>query len=498
MAGAMNVLFITTDQQRFDALGFMGHPDVQTPHLDRLAARSTVFERVYVTNPVCMPSRASLLLGQFPDAHGVRRNGIEVPDKPWGLAKTLRAHGYRTGMFGKTHFCPLRRDYRSDSIFHDWRSGEEYYGFEERSITHDLKDFISDVSTAYHGATPKPEQMFAQDDYIDWIRSAHLDLYTLAVREGLPGGAQEAARELWTSDLPVELHQSTWITDQTMAFIERQRATPFFAWCSFVDPHHPFNAPRAYRGLYDPAGLTGPIWQEGELEQRSRYHRDRHTSESAPWTLHWREYRAQYYGMISLIDAQVARLVRHLEDLGVAEHTAIVFTSDHGEMLGDHGLARKGLFHYEPLIRVPLLVCMPSGPSTGQRHRGIVQSVDITATILDFADVPLPEQHQGRSLLPWCRDGHDDAPREHALVSNGGEGPNYNPWPELRTLVTDRWKLQYYVNEGRVELDDLATDPDELHPLDPEQHQPLVHDLMGRLVDASSAASTWGSHIGRW
>ncbi|MDQ3327965.1 MAG: sulfatase-like hydrolase/transferase [Chloroflexota bacterium] len=229
MADQMNVLFITTDQQRFDALGFMGHPDVQTPHLDRLAARSTIFERAYVTNPVCMPSRASLLLGQFPDAHGVRRNGIEVPDQPWGLAQTLRAHGYRTGMFGKTHFCPLRRDFKTASTFHDWREGEAYYGFEERAITHDLKDFISDVSTAYHEGTPGPEQMYALDDYADWIRRAHPDLYTLAVREGLPGGAQEAARELWTSDLPVELHQSTWIAERTMAFIVRHRATPFFA-----------------------------------------------------------------------------------------------------------------------------------------------------------------------------------------------------------------------------------------------------------------------------
>ena len=123
MAERPNILFITTDQHRFDATGFWGSPDVHTPELDRMAANGVEFERAYVTNPVCMPSRASLLLGQFPDAHGVRRNGIEVPDQPWGVARVMRGNGWRTGMFGKTHFCPLRRDYQPDAVFHDWRVG---------------------------------------------------------------------------------------------------------------------------------------------------------------------------------------------------------------------------------------------------------------------------------------------------------------------------------------------------------------------------------------
>jgi len=500
MTDRPNVLFITSDQHRFDAVGYMGHPDVQTPNLDRLAASGVVFERCYVTNPVCMPSRATLLTGQFPDANGVRRNGIEVPDRPWGIARIFRQNGWRTGVFGKTHFCPLRRDYNPDLVFHDWRVGEDYYGFEERAISHDLKDFVSDIPTSYRraGAGLDLNRAFLRDDYLDWIQQVEPALYRLAVREGLPEGQSALAPELWTSDLPVERHQSTWIADHTMDFIDRHHEEPFFAWCSFVDPHHPFNAPRPYRELYDPERLAGPVWADDELARRSRYHQERSQQQIEVWHQFGQEYRAQYFGMLSLIDAQVGRLVRHLEDRGLAERTLIVFSSDHGEMLGDHGISRKGLFHYEPLIRVPLAFYWPGQLPDGLRQRGLVQNVDLPATFLDAAGLTVPPQYQGRSLLPWCRGERDDSPRRSALVTNGGEGPHYDPWPELRTLVTDRYKLQYYVGENHLEIDDLAEDPHELNPRDPEADPSLVRALLGELVHAGSQASVWGEHWGRW
>jgi arylsulfatase A-like enzyme len=127
-----------------------------------------------------------------------------------------------------------------------------------------------------------------------------------------------------------------------------------------------------------------------------------------------------------------------------------------------------------------------------------VQTVDITATILAAAGIAPALPYQGVSLLPWCRGGRTDAPRDHALVTNGGEGPHYDPWPELRTLVTERWKLQYYVGEDHLELDDLTADPTELNPLHPQEHPDLVRMLLGRLVDAGSAASVWRRQVGRW
>jgi arylsulfatase A-like enzyme len=202
--------------------------------------------------------------------------------------------------------------------------------------------------------------------------------------------------------------------------------------------------------------------------------------------------------MISLIDAEIGRLLEYLEQAGLSENTVVVFTADHGEMLGDHGLSRKGLFHYEPLIRVPLAISWPRHVPGGRRQAGIVQSVDLPTTMLDVAGVPIPHPYQGLSLRPWACDERHDAPRQHALVTNGGEGPHYDPWPELRTLVTDDWKLQYVVGEGHIELDSLVEDPAELNPRDPAQYEAVVASLLGRLVDAGSKASVWGEHIGRW
>lgn len=493
-----NVLFITTDQHRFDAVGFMGSTEVHTPNLDRLAASGVVFERCYVTNPVCMPSRASMLTGQFPDANGVRRNGIEVPDAPWGLARTFLAAGYRTGMFGKTHFAPLRKDYGPGTRFHDWNQGETYYGFQERAITHDLKDYVSGEQTHYrdhHG----PQANFIRDDYLDWMKQEHPETWRLAVREGLPEGETAAASELWTSAIPPELHQSHWIADRTMDFVARSGDDPWFAWCSFVDPHHPFNAPAAYRERYDPATFAAPVWADDELDRRSHFHRERSAEQRATWLEHWREYRAQYYAMISLIDDEIGRLLGCLETSGQAANTVVVFTADHGELLGDHGLSRKGLFHYEPLIHVPLVIAGPGVDGAGTRQTGIVQTVDAITTMLALAEVPVPPEMQGMSLRPWLTGERTDAIQPFALVTNGGEGPHYDPWPELRTLVRDDgWKLQHYVGEDWLELDDLKADPHELDPRDPDTHQAEVRSLLADLVDAGSAASVTGRQTGRW
>jgi arylsulfatase A-like enzyme len=486
-----NILLITTDQHRYDAVGFMGSREVKTPHLDALAAAGVVFERTYVTNPVCMASRATWLTGQFPDAHGVRRNGIPAPDVPWGLGRTLAGQGWRTGLFGKTHFQPLRRDFDAAYSYPNWRDGDDYYGFTTRAITHDLKDYLPD------GQRADRARAYNVDDYLAWIEAHHPDLSTLARREGLADDVVPAAPELWTSQIPPELHQSTWVADRTIDFMDAHEDAPFFAWCSFVDPHHPFNAPQAYRDLYDAAQFKSPVWCDDELSGRSIYHHTRYNKGKAVWAQHWREYRAQYYAMITLIDDQVGRLLAYLRRSGQADNTLVIFTSDHGEMLGDHGVNRKGFFHYEPLIRLPWTISWPGVLPGGLRQSGIVQSVDLPATILDLAGVSVPEEFQGISLAPWCRGERTDAPRPYALITNGTPGPDHDPNPELRTLVTDRWKLNYY-SGGHIELDDLHQDPLETAPLDVAQHPKLVQDLMSKLIDATSAAIAQGPHIGRW
>jgi len=487
-----NILLITTDQHRYDAVGFMGSREVQTPHLDALAAAGVVFERTYVTNPVCMASRATWLTGQFPDTHGVRRNGIPAPDVPWGLGRTLHREGWRTGLFGKTHFQPLRRDFDPGYEYPNWHDGDDYYGFTTRAITHDLKDYVPT------GQRADPARAYKVDDYLAWIEANHPELSALARREGLAHDGVPIAPELWTSQIPPELHQSTWIADRTIEFMDAQDGDPFFAWCSFVDPHHPFNAPQAYRDRYDADSFDPPIWADDELSRRSRYHHTRYNKGKDVWAQHWREYRAHYYAMISLIDDQVGRMLAYLQQSGKADNTLVIFTADHGEMLGDHGVNRKGFFHYEPLIRVPWVLRLPGMLPAGLRQPGIVQSVDLPATLVDLAGVAVPTEFQGISLASWCRGERTDSPRPYALVTNGTPGPDHDPDPELRTLVTDRWKLNYYTGDHHVELDDLQTNPQETAPLDIAHHSVLVQDLMGKLIDATGAAIGQGHHTGRW
>ncbi len=500
-----NVILITADQLRFDTLGFMGSSEVKTPNLDKLAGDGVVFERCYTTNPVCMPARASLLLGQYPDTHGVRRNGINVPDKPYGLARILSNKGYFTGFVGKTHFCSLHNQFDKTETFHNWRIGTDYYGFQYRQITHDLKDYITYHPPYPHRNPPNnPDpRIYNLDDYADWIRQNHPEYYELAICDGLASSSDVMGPELWTSQLPPDLHQTTWITDRAIDFIElsKNETRPFFLWISFVDPHHPFNAPLKYRNMYDKSEFADPIYNPDEFKFRSKYHIERSNQVFKkvwePGQL-WREYRAQYYAMVTLIDENIGRIISALKDAKLDENTVIIFTADHGEMLGDHQLERKGLFHYEQLIRIPLLIYCPRRFQTG-RIRKICQNVDISATILDLCGISKPVEYQGISLVPYLNGIEDKPIREYALITNGGEGPHYKPWPELRTLVTKRYKLNHYINENHFEIDDLEENPDETKPIDINRNQQLLTELLAKSISCTVKYSTnYGKQVGLW
>ncbi len=501
-----NIILITSDQLRRNSLGFMGCQEVHTPHLDKIASDSIIFERCYTTNPVCMPARASILTGQYPDVHGVRRNGIEVPDKEYGIARVLIKYGYYTGFVGKTHFCPLHNQFDKSFRFHNWRIGSDYYGFIFRMITHDLKDYKTEFPPYPYGRAPQKDdsRIYNLDDYADWIKKYHPEYYPLAICDGYSGfhkGQPPDLPELWVSELPVQLHQSVWIMDQSLNFIDKVRHLnqPFFLWISFVDPHHPFNIPQQYLDMYDETKFTNPIYDEKEFLLRSSYHKERSKINfERYWKPNdqWRKYRKHYYGMITLIDEQIGRLFNELKTNGLLENTIIIFTADHGEMLGDHALERKGLFHYEQLINIPLFIYSPNLRSF--RIKSICQLVEIPATILDLCNIPIPPQYQGISLVPWLK-GKDTPIREAAIITNSGEGPLYSPWPELKTLVTERWKLNHYILENHFEIDDLENSPDETKPIDPNKNANLLKELLTQMNKYTTIYTSFcGRQIGSW
>lgn len=277
--------------------------------------------------------------------------------------------------------------------------------------------------------------------------------------------------------------------------MERERDRPFFLWASFPDPHHPFRPPEPYARRYADADVPMPLRRPGELEDKPPLFRqyfdgltrgaERHEGAGVdhPGALtddQLRDIIRFTYGMISLVDDQVGRLLQELERLGLAENTVVCFTSDHGELLGDHGLICKGPFHYENLLRVPMLWRWPGRLPVGRRTDGLASLVDFAPTVLDLAGVPIPGEMQGRSLAPLLRGG-TETHREGVLTEFQS---SYRPWLNLKTWRTDEWKLTYYASQPYGELYDLRNDPGEFVNLwDSPEHRDVRSRLLERLLE---------------
>jgi arylsulfatase A-like enzyme len=477
-----------SDQHRADCLGAAGNPILQTPSLDRLAREGTLCSRAYVQNPICMPSRSTLFTGRYPRSHRVRTNGVPLPTTEITIADVLTHSGYHTASFGKLHFTPtaappephlkestqLWRD-RPDELA-AWHG--PYYGLQhvDLSIGHNLP-------AGHYGA---------------WLRREHPDALPLFKQDAAlqpPTGAHGS----WKSAVPVELHASTWIADRTIDYLQDRstRDQPFFAVCSFPDPHHPFAPPAPYADMYDPADVPMPHGRGDELGSlpphfrehfRGAWSRQGPTHAEHPEGLpeaHLREIMAHYYGMISLVDHSIGRVLDTLDRTGLAENTLVLFTSDHGELLGDHGLLLKGPFLYEGLVRIPLIWRLPGRIRAGATLDHVAGHVDVTQTILDFLGVDAPAGVQGQSLAGALETGETAGLRLWQLTEYH---TGFDPDLTLKQLHTGRYKLTYYGHPHFGELFDLQSDPHEERNL---FHDPasagLRHQLTTMLLDALMA-----------
>jgi arylsulfatase A-like enzyme len=466
-----NILLVTSDQQRGDCFGFEGRR-VKTPALDRMAAEGTRFSACITPNVVCQPARASILTGLLPRTHGAWDNGIELDERIGedGFAGTFARAGWKTGFIGKAHFStvhtfrPTGRPEcrRSSAAFGpDWYG--PYMGFEHVEL----------VLTGHNSFLPQvpPEGHHYERWYHEGGRGEQLNrLYATRLPPDV------GAAQTHNSALPVEVHNSTWVADRTIAFLERNRGERFAAWVSFPDPHHPFDAPDPWCFLHPPEEVDLPAQRTLDLDRRPWWHRAalegtpaladpalrafrQKQSRVPPQTdLQLRHLIANYYGMIALIDHNVGRILGALERLGLAEDTLVVFTSDHGEWLGDHGLILKGPMHYEGLLRVGCVVRGPGVPA-GKVVADPVSTLDLAATFHDLAGVAPSRNLHARSLRPLIE---GEASRDFA----------YNEWDlhparcgvalRLRTVRTQRHKLTLEETSGAGELYDLADDPAEM------------------------------------
>lgn len=463
-----NVLLITSDQQHWQTLGVL-NPEIRTPNLDRLAQRGTLFTRAYTCNPTCTPTRASIITGKYPSQHGAYSLGTKLPEGEHTVGEDFQKQGYRTALVGKAHFQqlldhPLYRSLESNPLQQNldfWRAFHgPFYGFEHVELARNHAD---EFHVGQHYALWMEEKGFR-----DW-RACFQS----------PGGT--AARQAYTWNIPEEYHYDAWIAERTNALMTRYQAEgrPFFLWASFLDPHPPYLAPAPWDRLYDPARLTIPVGRPGEHRRNPRHFQL--TQEADPDYGAYREPEghglqgchshriagaelarqvAVYYGMVSLMDKYIGRILDRLDELGLAEDTLVVFTTDHGHFYGHHGLIAKGPFHYEDMVRVPFLVSCPGSVPAGARSPALQSLVDLAPSFLGFCGIPVPRSMAGCDQTPVWR-GEAPARRDHVLVEN-----RHNPYRLFhQTRIDERYKITVYCHSDEGELFDLQEDPGEFHNL---------------------------------
>jgi len=354
-----NILWYCTDQQRFDTIAALGNEYVHTPTVDQLVEEGVAFTTAYCQSPICTPSRASFMTGMYPSRiHNTRNGNDTFPNHPPLVSKLLADSGYDCGMVGKFHLQSSghRTEPRLDDGYRFWK------------FSHAPRD---DWDSGH--------------DYADWVRAQSGDLDTLRNSE---------------DRVPPHLHQTTWATEMAIDFVNQSRDTPWLLSVNIYDPHPPFIPPRQYADRFAADDMPGPLFRESDLAQQQQLQEiDFQDEVRTPEEHNAKDAQAKYYAMIAQIDDQFARLLQAIDEAGQTDNTVVIFTSDHGESLGDHGLMYKGCRFYEGLVRVPLIFRWPGHIRSGLQSDALVELIDVTATVLDVAQVDPPEQMQGRSLV---------------------------------------------------------------------------------------------------
>jgi len=430
----MNVLLIQADQQRRDALGAYGNPIVQTPHLDALARDGVVFEQAFTPVPICAAARASLITGLRPVHHGILRNvesggvgGRDFTGEQITLAELLRERGYRSTLCGKWH------------------------------VGTDLPPAACGFEGVFYPRYGYPAEHPHYLGYLDKLgcRFALSGQVFARHRDGSQGALLSA-----TQEGPVEAGVPYYLAEQGIAAMRASagRGEPFFVRVDFWGPHVPYIIPEPYASMYRAEDMPEwPNFRDG-LEGKPSIQqtmKDYWGVQDLTWA-DWSHLVAMCYGYVSLIDDQVGRLLAALDDLGVADETAVFYTSDHGGMVGAHGLCDKGAHLYDEQCRVPLIARVP-GAAGGRRSDAVVYNMDLMPTVLELAGAAVPGDLDAVSLVPLIR-GEADAVRPPvAYVEFHGHQCPYTQ----RMVQTPDFKYVFNAPESD-ELYHLKNDPGEL------------------------------------
>jgi arylsulfatase A-like enzyme len=420
-----NILLITTDQQRYDTINALGYDFMHTPNLVRLAKVGCVFTNPYSPNPVCIPARHNLLTGLTARHHGFDDNYfVDKKNIPYNLPtfpQILSDGGYDTVAIGKLHFQPYRR----------------HNGFHRLYLMDEIPEYREDDDYAMY----LKEQGY---DHLQSIHGVRHLLYMLPQR----------------SLLPEKHHGNCWVADKTIAYLEENRGRrPFLIWAGFIHPHPPFDVPDDWADLYKDTVLPEPFISRTPLSPLAEENKPI-ADYPNPKYLH--RARELYYASISHVDHNIGKILAKLEEIGELDNTMILFTSDHGEMMGDHGTYQKFL-PYDSSSKVPFIVRYPSRMPAGSVHRDFVDLNDILPTFLDAADIDYPGNLELPGESIFVEVGHKNRQVQYIEYCKDNKR-----WVSLRNK---RYKFNYYYGGGHEELFDMINDPMEttnlLHELKP-------------------------------
>jgi len=455
-----NILLLLTDQHRLDSLGAYGNTICKTPHIDSLARSGIRFDNAFTPTAICTPARASLLTGMWPHKHRLLANFERNVGYMTELDKNLKlfSHylsrtGYRCGNIGKWHVGV--------------NNGPDQYCFE---------------GLHYPGWAPPIDH----PDYLDYLKQNGLPLFKVTdeIRGTFPNGEPgNVLSGIYKG--PEEGTFTYFLGKRTIGMLKdyagefNRDGKPFFLMCNFFGPHLPYYLPLEYADLYDPSEISLPSGADETFKNKPRVQMNYY----AHWAFdsftkkQWQKLIAMYWGYVTMIDMQIGRILEALENLGLSQNTVVFFSADHGAFVGNHKLSDKGPAMYDDIYRIPLIVRWPEHTRPGEKCDKFVNLIDLAPTFLDIAGIPLPDQFDGRSIVPLL-EGHEvpDWAEEVYAEFHG----HHFPYPQ-RMIRTDDYKI--IINPADInELYDLKRDPHELkNVIDDKNYNNIKNKLTGRL-----------------
>jgi arylsulfatase A-like enzyme len=458
VANQPNILLFCTDQQRFDTIGALGNPHIRTPNVDRLVANGVAFQNAYCQTPICTPSRASFLTGCYASSLHVNRNGNQYFPERFQerlISRILKDAGYDCGMVGKFHLSSSYR--RVEPRLND--------GYRHYEWSH----------------APRNDWPEDQHSYIRWLRQKGVDFKSEYGKRRFPDRPAE-----FNAGIAADYHEVTWCKDYTTRWIRGGLNKPWFITVNTYAPHPPFHPPPEFLERMRPDSIPLPLWRQEDAHSQQLISKvDFQSKVKDPATYASRMMKAAYYAQVEFVDDAFGQVVKALEETGQIDNTLIIFTSDHGETMGDHGLTHKGCRFYEGLAHVPLIFSWPSRLRKGVRSKALVELTDIVPTILEAVGRPRPDYLHGKSLYPILagraeRDRHREFARSE--YHDALDLPDHS---HANMLRDERYKLVCYHGHPVGELFDLEKDPHEFNNLwtDP-RHLALRAELTRLLFDA--------------